>query len=114
MSRKLKVGIAGYGVVGKLRCGCIEQHPSLEIVAICDQVFTDDVSIVDGLRSYNNYKQLLEENLDILIVCLTNDIAPEVTISALEAGLHVFCEKSSCPETRPPAPQTGGKAAARS
>ena len=93
MSRKLKVGIAGYGVVGKLRRGCVEQHPALEIVAICDQVFTDDVSIVDGLRSYNNYKQLLEENLDILIVCLTNDIAPKVTIAALEAGLHVFCEK---------------------
>ena len=35
----------------------------------------------------------MEENLDILIVCLTNDIAPEVTIAALEAGLHVFCEK---------------------
>ena len=59
MSRKLKVGIAGYGVVGKRRCECVKQHPSLEIVAICDQVFTDDVSIVDGLRSYNNYKQLI-------------------------------------------------------
>ena len=93
MSRKLKVGIAGYGVVGKRRCECVKQHPSLEIVAICDQVFTDDVSIVDGFRTYNNYKQLLEENLDILIVCLTNDIAPKVTIAALEAGLHVFCEK---------------------
>ena len=93
MNIKLKVGIAGYGVVGKRRCECVKQHPSLEIVAICDQVFTDDVSIVDGLRSYSNYKQLLEENLDILIVCLTNDIAPEVTIAALEAGLHVFCEK---------------------
>ena len=93
MSRKLKVGIAGYGVVGKLRRGCVEQHPSLEIVAICDRVFTDDVSIVDGFRAYSNYKQLLEENLDILIVCLTNDIAPVVTIAALEDGLHVFCEK---------------------
>ena len=93
MSRKLKVGIAGYGVVGKRRRECVEQHPSLEMIAVCDQVFTDDVSIVNGFRSYKSYKQLLKENLDILIVCLTNDIAPEVTIAALEAGLHVFCEK---------------------
>ena len=93
MSRKLKVGIAGYGVVGKRRCECVKQNPSIEIVALCDQVFTEDVSIVDGFRSYKSYKNLLEEDLDILIVCLTNDIAPEVTIAALEAGLHVFCEK---------------------
>jgi predicted dehydrogenase len=93
MSRKLKVGIAGYGVVGKRRCECVEQHPSLEMIAVCDQVFPDDISIVDGYKSYKSYKQLLKENLDILIVCLTNDIAPEVTIAALETGLHVFCEK---------------------
>lgn len=93
MSKKLKVGIAGYGIVGKRRRRCLEQHLSLEIVAICDQVFTDDQSLIDGYRSYNNYKQLLEESLDILFVCLTNDIAPEVTIAGLEAGLHVFCEK---------------------
>jgi len=93
MSRKLKVGIAGYGVVGKRRCQCVEQHPSLEMIAVCDQVFPEDVSTVDGFRSYKSYKQLLKENLDILIVCLTNDIAPEVTIAALETGLHVFCEK---------------------
>jgi len=93
MSRKLKAGIAGYGVVGKRRCECVKQNPSIEIVAICDQVFTDDVTIVDGFRSYKSYKNLLEEDLDILIVCLTNDIAPEVTIAALKAGLHVFCEK---------------------
>ena len=32
-------------------------------------------------------------DLDILYVCLTNDIAPVVTIAGLEKGLHVFCEK---------------------
>ena len=63
------------------------------MIAVCDQVFPEDVSTVDGFRSYKSYKQLLKENLDILIVCLTNDIAPEVTIAALETGLHVFCEK---------------------
>jgi len=93
MSTKLKVGIAGYGVVGRRRCECLEKNSSVEIIAVCDQIFHGDVSIVDGYRGYKSYKQLLNESLDILIVCLTNDIASEVTIAGLEAGLHVFCEK---------------------
>ena len=93
MSVKLKVGIAGYGVVGKRRHDCVEKNPNLELIAVCDQVFPEDVSIVNGIKSYKLYKQLLSEDLDILIVCLTNDIAPEVTIAGLKAGFHVFCEK---------------------
>ena len=93
MNKKLKVGIAGYGVVGKRRRECLEKNPYLEIIAVCDQVFVDDTNLVDGYRRYSSYKDLLKEKLDILIVCLTNDIAPEVTIAALESGLHVFCEK---------------------
>ena len=89
----LKVGIAGYGIVGKRRRECIEQNSYLEIIAVCDQVFSNDVSKIDGFRAYKSYKQLLKENLDILFVCMTNDIAPEVTIAGLKTGLHVFCEK---------------------
>tara|TARA_B110000008_G_scaffold277714_1_gene319667 strand:+ start:4454 stop:5524 length:1071 start_codon:yes stop_codon:yes gene_type:complete len=92
-SMKLRVGIAGYGVVGKRRLKCLELNPFVEVVAVCDQVFSSDGSVVDGYKGYNNHKQLLEEDLDILIVCLTNDIAPDVTIAALKKGLHVFCEK---------------------
>lgn len=90
---KLRIGIAGYGVVGKRRKDCVDLHPHLEMVAICDQSFDDSVSIVHGLNAYQSYKDLLKENLDILIVCLTNEIAPEVTIAGLKKGLHVFCEK---------------------
>jgi len=90
---QLKVGIAGYGVVGNRRRECIDQHPLMEVVAVCDQLFTYNNSMVDGLRSYQDYRHLLKEDLDVLIVCLTNDIAPEVTIDGLKKGLHVFCEK---------------------
>jgi predicted dehydrogenase len=45
------------------------------------------------VRHYTDYRNLLQEKLDVLIVCLTNEIAPEVTIAGIEAGLHVFCEK---------------------
>ena len=91
--KKLKVGIAGYGVVGKRRKECVDLHPDLETVAICDQFFNNNETSVDGLNSYQNYNDLLKEDLDVLIVCLTNEIAPEVTIAGLKKGLHVFCEK---------------------
>jgi len=93
MMKKLRVGVAGYGVVGKCRKECVDLHPDMEMVAICDQFFNDNETTVDGLNSYQNYNNLLNEDLDVLIVCLTNEIAPDVTIAGLKKGLHVFCEK---------------------
>ncbi len=90
---KLKVGIAGYGIVGKRRRVCVEQNPHMELVAVCDRSFDGNGTFQDGVRYYTDYHNILKEKLDILIVCLTNDIAPDVTIEALELGFHVFCEK---------------------
>lgn len=89
----LKVGIAGYGVVGKHRRACIDAHPNLETVAVCDRYFESPGKFEDGVRYYVDYRNLLKENLDAIFVCLTNDVAAEVTMAALEKGLHVFCEK---------------------
>lgn len=89
----LKVGIAGFGVVGKRRKVCVDNHPDLRLIAVCDKVFDGEGVLQDGVRYYHDYRRLLEEELDILIVCMTNDIAPEVTIAGLDRGMHVFCEK---------------------
>jgi predicted dehydrogenase len=90
---KLKVGIAGYGVVGKRRRLCIDAHPRMEVAAICDQTFQGSGREGSGARTYRSYRDLLKEDLDVLVVCLTNDVAADATIAGLEAGLHVFCEK---------------------
>ena len=89
----LKVGIAGFGVVGKRRKECIDRHPNMRVVAVCDQKFHFEGVLPDGVRYYHDYRQLLDDDLDVLFVCLTNDVVAEVTIAGLEAGLHVFCEK---------------------
>ena len=91
---KLKVAIAGFGIVGRRRFQYIKEHPSLEVTAICEQRPLEKNIEYSGINYYNNYKELLEkENLDIIFVCLTNNIAAEVTINSLKKGLHVFCEK---------------------
>ena len=89
----LRVGIAGYGVVGKRRRACVDRNVHLQLVAVSDRTFSGDGKLSDGVRYYPDYRQLLDEELDILIVCLTNDIAPDATIAGLEKGFHVFCEK---------------------
>lgn len=90
---RLRVGIAGFGVVGKRRKDCIDRHPHMDVVAVCDQTFDGEGVLADGTRYCRDYRRLLAEKPDVLIVCLTNDIAPEVTIAGLESGMHVFCEK---------------------
>ncbi len=90
---KLRVGIAGYGIVGKRRRDCVDKSNQMELIAVCDRTFLKDGIFADGVKYYKHYSDLIKENLDVLIICLTNDIAPEVTIAALERNLHVFCEK---------------------
>jgi predicted dehydrogenase len=92
-SSRLRVGIAGYGVVGKRRHACVNKHSNMEVVAVCDRNFTGYGKLDESINFYSNYQDILGEALDVLFVCMTNDIAPEVTIAALERGLHVFCEK---------------------
>ncbi|MBM3249747.1 MAG: Gfo/Idh/MocA family oxidoreductase [Candidatus Omnitrophica bacterium] len=94
MKKKLlRVGIAGYGVVGKRRRQFIDLNPFLKTVAVCDKNFKESGIMPEGVGFFPNYLKLLEEPLDILFVSLPNYLAAEVTIAGLERGLHVFCEK---------------------
>jgi predicted dehydrogenase len=89
----LRVGIAGFGVVGKRRKECIDRQTHMRVVAVCDRTFDTEGAFPSGVRYYRDYRRLLTEELDVLLVCLTNDVAADATIAGLEAGLHVFCEK---------------------
>ncbi|KYG64743.1 oxidoreductase [Bdellovibrio bacteriovorus] len=95
MNKMYRVGIAGYGIVGKRRRQFIDLHPNMKTVAVCDIKFSENdmKDTSQGVKIYQNYKQLLSEDLDVLFVCLTNDVAAEVTMAGLNKGLHVFCEK---------------------
>lgn len=88
-----RIGIAGHGVVGQRRRTHIDAHPDLETVAVADRRYSEDGVFDDGVRYYKRFDELLNQDLDALFVCLTNDVAAEVTRKGLERGFHVFCEK---------------------
>ncbi len=94
MKRPLRVGIAGYGVIGQRRRQVIDAHPALKLVAIGDKTFKRRERLGNGPRQYHDCRDLVAaEQLDVLFVCLPNYLAAPMTLAGLKRGFHVFCEK---------------------
>ena len=91
--KRLKIGIAGFGVVGSKRFDCLLNHQDATVVSICDQKFKKQPCEPEGIKIHENYKELFNDSIDAIFICMPNDIAPKVTIEALQNGIHVFCEK---------------------
>ena len=89
----IKIGIAGYGVVGKKRRVFIEKNKNMKIVAVSDILFKKNGKFADGILYYKDYKKLFELDIDAIFICLPNKYASEATILSLKNNLHTFCEK---------------------
>ncbi|HIO79180.1 TPA: Gfo/Idh/MocA family oxidoreductase, partial [Candidatus Poribacteria bacterium] len=98
MSGKLKVGIIGTGIIGKSHIrGYQSMRNDVEIVAIADINQTEVQKVAqenDIPHVFSDYHDLLGiDEIDSVDVCLPNFLHAPVTIDALEAGKHVYCEK---------------------
>jgi predicted dehydrogenase len=90
----LRVGIAGYGIVGKTRHRVLSQHQAFNVIAVSDINFKENPIELDNISTYYDYKNLIDaEDLDVLFVSVPNKLAAEATLIGLMKGLHVFCEK---------------------
>ena len=90
----MRVGIAGYGVVGKTRHRSIESNTSYQVTAISESSEKARKSIPEGMTVYNDYKTLIASaELDVIFISLPNQFAAEAACLSLQKGLHVFCEK---------------------
>jgi predicted dehydrogenase len=88
---RIKVGIAGYGKMGKIRAHTIDNYPDMELTHVFDPNITEiDRREVVLVKSY---KELLNADIDAVFICAYAKQAAEYTCAALNAGLHVFCEK---------------------
>ncbi|AZK49012.1 gfo/Idh/MocA family oxidoreductase [Paenibacillus lentus] len=93
----IKIGIIGAGQIGKAHLEEYVNIPGVEVIAICD-INLDEAKRVAAKYSvskvYTDYREMLQQQkLDAIDVCLHNNYHMPVTIAALEAGMHVYCEK---------------------
>ena len=90
----MRVGIAGYGVVGKTRHASILKNTPLKVTAISEKNLDAQKTIPTGLDIFNSYQDLISNSeLDVIFISLPNKFAAEAVLLSLEKGLHVFCEK---------------------
>lgn len=92
MGNTLKVGIIGFGKMGKIRKSVIDKNPALSLSGICDVTpYLQDAQ--DGREFFVDYRDLLKTDVEVVFVCTPNKFSSEIVVAALNSGKHVFCEK---------------------
>src|SRR5579859_7819669 len=94
----VRVGVVGTSLwADSMYLPALQNHPKGKIVAVCGrdpdrtQVFAARWNIP---HFYTDFRKLLDAGgLDALIVASANDSHHPITMAALDAGLHVLCEK---------------------
>lgn len=87
----IRVGIAGYGKIGKIREAVLVESNETKVVAVFDKN-SGDLSHNSALVCHS-FEELLEQDIDAVFIATYNDVLAEYTKKALLAGKHVFCEK---------------------
>ena len=90
----MKVGIIGFGVVGKKRYTSILENTSYTVIAISENNSLARNDIPETIEIFEDYQLLIDSaEIDIVFISLPNKFAADATTLSLQKGLHVFCEK---------------------
>lgn len=106
----LKVGLIGCGGRGTgAASDALNADPYTQITALAD-LFPDripgcleslekafpervDVPAERQFHGFDAYKQMMESDIDVVLLCTTPHFRPQQIEAAIAAGKHVFCEK---------------------
>ena len=95
----LKIGIIGAGRNGKVRLESYAYHVNIARGTAMGGAFLMEVA-ERLIRSYGvskvtkDYKDILnDKDIDAVLVCSSTDTHAAISIEAINAGKHVFCEK---------------------
>jgi predicted dehydrogenase len=91
----LKVGVIGYGFMGKMHASIYNELPQTELVAVCD---VDPNRFVDntfpGVQFYTHFKDLLNRpDIDAVSICVSDRDHFAPAIFAAQVGKDIFLEK---------------------
>jgi predicted dehydrogenase len=93
----VRIGFVGVGQIAKRHLDRYAGIDGAEVVAACDIDEKELAAVCDRFEisgRYTDFRKLLErDDIDAVDVCLHNNLHAPVTVEALQAGKHVYCEK---------------------
>lgn len=92
-----KIGIIGFGRIGRIHFNSVKKIKGTQVVAVAD-TFADqmeDVFDEYGIDNYSNDFNAIINNpeIDTVFVCSPTDTHAKIAIAAAKAGKDIFCEK---------------------
>jgi len=101
MADKVNIGIIGVGLIGKYHLDIYAKIPEANVVAVCDirEDEAKSVAAKHGVkRVFTDYRNMLAvDEIQSVDICVHNHLHAPMTIDALKAGKHVYCEKPIAP-----------------
>ncbi len=98
-SDRINIGVIGTGVRGRQLLSFLRDMPQFRVAAYCDVLpfRLDEARAVTApsAAAYTDYRHLLDDrNVDAIVVATHFSAHHPVVMDALDAGKHVYCEKS--------------------
>lgn len=96
--KKLNIGIVGAGRIGKVHAASITYHiPQAQIAMVTDVYEPAARALAEtyGVPRYStDYMDIVNDpGIDAVLVCSPTPTHADISIAAMKAGKHVFCEK---------------------
>jgi myo-inositol 2-dehydrogenase/D-chiro-inositol 1-dehydrogenase len=95
MVEELRVGMVGAGWIAAMHQHAYRASPGVRVVGVADAVDAKAERLAEqaGAQVVEGLDELLDLGVDIVDVCTPPQQHGDITVAALEAGRHVFCEK---------------------
>ncbi len=95
----INVGIIGVGRIGRVHGESISKFvPNARVKAVADPFLNENsIAWAKSLgieETYTDYKKILADpEIQAVLICASTDMHSPLSIEAIQAGKHVFCEK---------------------
>ena len=90
----MKVGLVGYGKMGKIRENSINNDTRIDLIAIFDNKKKNN-ELPSKYILCKTFDDLLDQDIDAVFIATYVKFSSKYTIKALRSGKHVFCEPNS-------------------
>jgi predicted dehydrogenase len=99
----VRLAVVGLGKMGLSHLAMINAHPHVKVEAVCESsaYILEVLKKYAGVRTYTDLDSMLREvDLDAVIIATPSSLHTRMVRAALDKGLHVFCEKPLCLDSR--------------